>query len=237
MLTVFASQKGGTGKTTLSVIAAVSLFDRFGPKGASIGFIDCDPQFQSSGWVERAEPEISVRRALTKRELEAALRGFRDCDFVIADCPGGDADANVALLVAADLVLVPLNPSGLDFDSTTDDMFGLIQECRKRRRGNPKDVRLILNGLDMRTRSTKEIIEESKKLRIPVARAKIRRLTAFSDSYLGDTVVTRMTDAGEAKADAESLMAELFPTWRGRKVARSRQAGRPKQVSRKGVRT
>ena len=85
MLTVFVSQKGGTGKTTLSVTTAVSLFDRFGPKGARIGFIDCDPQFQSSNWLGRAEPNISVRRAVSKRELQSALQALRDFDFVIAD--------------------------------------------------------------------------------------------------------------------------------------------------------
>lgn len=128
----------------------------------------------------------------------------------------GDADASVALLVAADLVLVPLNSSGLDFDSTTIDMLGLIRECRRQRRGKPKDVRLILNGLDMRTRASKEIIEESKKLKLPTVRARVRRLTAFADSYLDDTVVTRMTIGGEAKQDAERLLKELFPTWRQR---------------------
>ncbi len=230
MLTVFVSQKGGTGKTTLSVAAAVSLFDRFGPKGARIGFIDCDPQFQSSGWIGRAEPGITVCQAITKRELQAALRALRDFDFVIADCPGGDADANVALLVSADLVLVPLNASGLDFDSTNDDMLGLIRECRRQRRGKPKDVRLILNGLDMRTRASNEVIEEAKQLMIPATRATIRRLTAFSDSYLEDTVVTRMPEAREARRDAERLFAELFPTWNRRK------SKSPAKSSRQGVR-
>ena len=227
MLTVFVSQKGGTGKTTLSVTAAVSLYDRFAPKGASIGFVDCDPQVQSSGWIERAEPGITVSQAVTKRELELALNSLRTYDFVIADCPGGDADANVALLVAADLVLVPLHPSGLDFDSTTVDMLGLVRECRKQRRGKPRDVRLILNGLDMRTRASSEIIDESKKLKIPTARARVRRLTAFSDSYLDDTVVTRMPEAREAKRDAERLLLELFPTWRPRR-SRTRATSSPR---------
>lgn len=226
MLTVFVSQKGGTGKTTLSVAAAVSLFDRFGPNGARIGFIDCDPQFQSSGWIERAEPSITVLQAVTKRELESALRSLRAFDFVIADCPGGDADANVALLVAADLVLVPLNSSGLDFDSTNEDMLGLIRECRKQRRGKPKDVRLILNGLDMRTKTSGEIIEESNRMKIPTTRAKVRRLTAFSDSYLEDTVVTRMPEAREARRDAERLFAELFPTWKRRKPKSTTRSSR-----------
>ena len=230
MLTVFVSQKGGTGKTTLSVTTAVSLFDRFGPKGARIGFIDCDPQFQSSNWLGRAEPNISVRRAVSKRELQSALQALRDFDFVIADCPGGDADANVALLVSADLVLVPLNASGLDFDSTNDDMLGLIRECRRQRRGKPKDVRLILNGLDMRTRASNEVIEEAKQLMIPATRATIRRLTAFSDSYLEDTVVTRMPEAREAKRDAERLFTELFPTWKRKK------SKTPAKPSRQGVR-
>ena len=233
MLIVYVSQKGGTGKTTLSVTTAVSLFDRFSRKGATVGFIDCDPQFQSSGWIERVEPAISVRQATTKRELERALNSFSESDFIVADCAGGDADANVALLVASDLVLVPLNPSGLDFDSTTIDMLGLIRECRKQRRGKPKDVRLILNGLDMRTRASREIIQESKKLSIPVARSRIRRLSAFSDSYLDNTVVTRMRGAVEARRDAERLMNELFPTWnpnRKRKPPRSMRA-----LSNKGV--
>ena len=231
MLTVFVSQKGGTGKTTLSVGAAVYLFDRFGPKGARIGFIDCDPQFQSSAWIERAEPGIAVRQALTKRELEGAIRALGDCDFLVADCPGGDADSNVALLVAADLVLVPLNPSGLDFDSTTIDMLGLIRECRKQRRGKPKDVRLILNGLDMRTKASSEIVDESRALKLPTVHARIRRLAAFSDSYLDDTVVTRMPKAREAKRDAERLFMELFPKWRPRRSSKTSTSS-----SRQGVR-
>jgi chromosome partitioning protein len=106
------SQKGGTGKTTISLHLAVAAQQA----GQAAVVIDLDPQASSAGWKDsRAGEEpvvISVPASRLPQALQAAEGG--GADLVIIDTAPHSGDVALAAAEAADLVLIPCRPGILD---------------------------------------------------------------------------------------------------------------------------
>ena len=107
-----AQQKGGTGKSTLAAnIAAAFASDR------RVGLLDIDPQKSLGRWHSLRRARLQQTAALAFSDisgwrLPAELdRLKRDHDVVLIDSPPQlDTDARVAVR-AADVVIVPIQPS------------------------------------------------------------------------------------------------------------------------------
>lgn len=126
---VFASQKGGSGKTTLTGHLAVAAGRAgYGP----VGLIDTDPQGSLCGWWKhRNEPLPSLIRS-TASELEGDLSRLRDQGHRLAfiDTPPAATSAISEVIRYADLVVVPCRPSPHDLRAVgaTVDM---VEKWRK----------------------------------------------------------------------------------------------------------
>jgi len=116
-----AQQKGGTGKTTLAVHLALAFIKYHNLK---IAIIDTDPQGSLGQWfMIREEKKLSNDNLTFKT---ASLWGAqyesktlkKDHDIVIIDTPPKiESDARPSI-EAADLVLIPMTPSYVDFWAT-----------------------------------------------------------------------------------------------------------------------
>ena len=115
---VFASPKGGAGKSTSAVILATEL----ALKGAQVTIIDADPNKPVSQWAKRAgRPEnitviADIGEATIIDEIESASQ---KTPFVIVDLEG-TASMMVAYAISrADLVVIPTQGSQLDAAEAT----------------------------------------------------------------------------------------------------------------------
>ena len=100
-----ASQKGGTGKSTLCIGLAVAAVE----DGERVSMLETDRQGTISNWAaRRANPEPVVER-VDRFQLERALRALerRGCTLAIIDTPGSDNDLVADAIRAANLCLVP----------------------------------------------------------------------------------------------------------------------------------
>jgi len=125
-----SQQKGGTGKTTLAVHLAMAFIKYHNLK---VAIVDTDPQGSLGKWfMIRAEKKVSNENLTFKT---ASLWGAQyesktlknDHDIVIIDTPPKiESDARPSI-EAADLVLIPMAASHVDFWAT-----GAIVEIAKK---------------------------------------------------------------------------------------------------------
>jgi chromosome partitioning protein len=127
MIISFINQKGGVGKTTLSLCTAFEL-----NKTAKVLVLDADPQCSVTGWSDiRAEPLpkglsiASMAKKTIHRDLEGLSEGF---DYVIIDTPPRLTDITRSAIMASDLVIVPCTPSPYDVWATKETL-DLIREA------------------------------------------------------------------------------------------------------------
>ena len=97
MIITVANNKGGVGKSTLSVHLAAWLH----AQGHSVTLADCDTQQSSSEWIREALPDVKTVRLSSPSEILNELPQLRqEVDFVVADGPGSNTETSLALLAS-----------------------------------------------------------------------------------------------------------------------------------------
>jgi chromosome partitioning protein len=105
-------QKGGTAKTTAAVNLAVEALVH----GLEVVVIDLDPQVSACDWKDIRGDRPPVVAATPVPHLERTLTAAANngADLIIIDTAGRTNDAAAAAARAADLILVPIQPSLID---------------------------------------------------------------------------------------------------------------------------
>ena len=118
---VLATQKGGSGKTTLAIGLARAAIET----GHSVRLIETDPQGTLLNWHGRrpyAEPPVEpvyIAADLERRLQQIAGEG---ATLAIIDTAGGISAATTAAIRHADLCLIPARPSVPDIEATASTL-------------------------------------------------------------------------------------------------------------------
>ena len=110
---VFASQKGGSGKTTLSGHIAVEA-ERMGD--GPVALIDTDPQGSLAKWWNARKASTPAFAHASLEELDACLDHLKSIGFklIVIDTPPAVTQTIAHVVQRADLVVVPTRPSPHD---------------------------------------------------------------------------------------------------------------------------
>ena len=110
---VITSQKGGTGKTTLTAHLAVAAAH---DKAGRAVVIDTDPQNTLATWWNKREAETPQLAPVSIDELEAKLDALAKSgfDYCLIDTPPALTKQNREVLRLANLVIIPTRPSPND---------------------------------------------------------------------------------------------------------------------------
>jgi chromosome partitioning protein len=124
------NQKGGAGKTTL----ATHLAGEFALQGLEVTLLDADPQGSALDWAHRrlqsGEKRLYGVFGLARDSLhQEAPQVALQADLVIIDGPPRVAAIARSALLAADLVLIPVQPSAYDIWAS-QEMVQLVTEAR-----------------------------------------------------------------------------------------------------------
>ncbi|SDG31679.1 ParA family partition ATPase [Thalassobaculum litoreum] len=210
ILTV-AQQKGGAGKTTLAAHLAVAIAET----GKTVAVVDIDPQASLSSWWEmraelglpapsngRGKGGLSVHRITGWRTANEVEKLARDHDVVVVDSPPhAETEAKIAVRVA-DLVLVPLQPSPMDFWAT--------QATLDLAKAEKTDALLVLNRVPPRASLTEAMTVKIGEMGAKVAKAQIGNRVALAASLLEGKGVTEYQKRGTAAAEIKALAAEVM---------------------------
>ncbi|NNG14158.1 MAG: ParA family protein [Gammaproteobacteria bacterium] len=196
--------KGGAGKTTLSVNLATGLNNR-----SRTAVIDADPQRSSLQWNAFSENDALSVYAAEEALGEQANELKQDYDRIIIDCPPSVyAPQTHKALIASEHAIIPVQPSPMDLWATVH----IVEAVEKAQDTNP-ELRplLVINQLEPRTVLSRLVRDAVSEIGIPVADAMIRRRAIFRSSALEGKSVYEVGRRGEAAVEEiEKLIQEII---------------------------
>jgi chromosome partitioning protein len=200
------NQKGGVGKTTLALSVAASLV----LAGDRVLYVDADPQGSGLDWsAVRQKPSlfnvVGMPRNTLHTQLPTLAAGY---DYVLVDGPPLAGDVAKSAILASDLIVIPVQPSGADKWST-EKILNLITEARFYKPHlkavvavNRKIVGTAIGkhfGTDFYTDYPE----------FPVLHTEIGQYVAFAEALTTGTTVLEMEPNGQAARQIQSLVHEL----------------------------
>ncbi len=210
---VFASPKGGAGKSTSAVVLASELAQ----KGAGVVFIDADPNRPVSAWASRPGRPGSLV-VLSEVTEESIIEEIEDAaaraPFVVVDLEG-TASMTVAYAISrADLVIIPVQGSQLDAAEAAKAIRLIRRQEKAFARAIPHVVLFTRTSAAIRPRTLRHIRSELDRAGVRILKTQMHEREAFRAIFsFGGTLATleanQVANLPAAITNARALAAEI----------------------------
>ena len=196
-----AQQKGGAGKSTIAAHLAIALKQ----KNNQVALIDIDPQGSLTMWFEMRENVFGKGYGGLSFASSSGLRVGSEInnlkllhDYVIIDCPPHTETEAKSAIRAADIVLVPMQPSPTDLwatAKTTDFAFS-----------ENKNTKIILN----RYNPNAKIVKALKMPEEHILRNFLSNRVGFASSMLIGKTILETEPISPASLEVKGLVNEIL---------------------------
>lgn len=205
MVIAVLNQKGGVGKTTLSIHVAAGLALR----GKRILLIDADPQGSALEWAENRQdkvlfPVVGIPKATLHREVPHLAS---DYDAVVIDGPPRVNEVARSAIMASDLVLIPVQPSPYDVWAVKD-IVDLLKEASVFKE-NIKSV-FAVNRKIVNTAIGRDVAEALADHDMPVLDSVISQRVVFAESAATGRTVLEIDLDSPASREITALIDEIL---------------------------
>ena len=199
------NQKGGVGKTTLSVNLAACL----ARTGARVLLIDADPQGSALDWAaaRQGEPLFTVvgfPRATIHKEIGQIGQGY---DHIVIDGPPRVTDLARSAIMASDIVVIPVQPSPYDIWAA-EEVVKLVDEARIYKE-NIKSA-FVVNRKITNTAIGRDVREALAAYPVHVLSASVAQRVVFAEAAAQGQAIFEIDPMGPAVAEIEAVAAELM---------------------------
>ncbi len=205
MILSVLNQKGGVGKTTLSITLAAA----WAARKQRVLLVDADPQGSALDWVaargDQAAPFMAIGMARPILHVELP-KMKKDYQVILIDGPPRVYEVAKSAVMASDAVLIPVLPSQFDVWAA-EETVKLLQECAAYKPALKSAF--VINRRIAHTAIGRDAAKALKHFPIPVLPASLSQRVAYAESAHGKTVF-EMDPESPASREALVLAREVW---------------------------
>lgn len=203
MIISFLNQKGGVGKTTLSVNVAACLASQ----GRKVLLVDADKQGSATTWASlREETPFQVVSMARENLAKDVLKLAEDFDATVIDGPPHAEGIARACIIASDFVALPIEPSGLS-TWASDLTVRQIQEAQAFK--ETIKCGFVVSRKIGNTVIGREIRSMAADSGIPLLMAEVEQRVAYAESLTMGKTIFEWSPAGAAAKEIAALTEEI----------------------------
>lgn len=202
MIVSFINQKGGVGKTTLSINVAASL-----ARSGRVLLVDADEQGSSDAWASlREQKTFTVVRMARKNLARDVLEMSPDYTHTIIDGPPRAQEIARSVMMASEVVLIPIEPSGLSTWAASET----VAQVREAQSYKPSlKCGFVVSRKIGQTVIGREIRDMAAGEGFPILQSEILQRVPFAESLtLGQSIFDYAPDSPAAR-EIDSLIGEV----------------------------
>ncbi len=197
--------KGGSGKTTL-VTNLARAFQR-GENGRVI-ILDTDPQQTAGDWAEISPEDYPAVAFVKGASLKKQVPKFKALfDFVFIDGAASLGEVIAEAMKAADLVLIPVQPSLPDIWATSD-LVDAIAVRRSITDGKP-DAAFVISRQGVRTRLAAGVEKPLSQFGLRVLVGRTSNRVAYAEAISAGLSVLDYASRSKAAKEIEAIANEV----------------------------
>lgn len=201
----FLSQKGGAGKTTLATCVARQLqLD-----GHEVILIDADPQGSARDWRAATDRETVLVVGLDRPTLDKDIKALSDNGkkWVIIDGAPRNEAMTLSAIKAADLVLIPVQPSPYDVWAS-EDLVSVIKARQEVTDGKPKAA-FVISRVIRRTELSRDVYSALDEMGLPVLQSDTTQRQIYPKAAAEGLTPADIEPKGEAAKEIQALVKEI----------------------------
>lgn len=210
MIISVLNQKGGVGKTTLSIHIASTL----ALAGHSVLLIDADVQRSALDWAasREADPLFSVVGISTNTIHKEVKLLEAKYDYIVIDGPPRVYDVAKSTIAASDFVVIPVQPSPYDVWSAKE-VVDLINEVKSTLSGYKKiHAAFVINRKIPKTIIGRDVEDAMAQYNLPVLPTNVYQRVVYAETAASGTSAIEDDPNSQAGLEIKSLVEEIIKT-------------------------